>query len=143
MPEARVISRPGVCGGEACILGTRVTVWSLVLARRRGRTEEALLEDEPALDASDLDAAWDYFRQRPVEVERAIWRNAVAARHPAGQPVPAWMLIQGKLLGLPEAELRQAFSPPLTQADLDAAWRAYREGPGQAHRQIAESGLAW
>ena len=36
-------SRPGVCGGEPCIVRTRIPVWLLENARRQGVTEQGLL----------------------------------------------------------------------------------------------------
>lgn len=35
---------PGVCGGEACVAGTRIAVWMLVEARRAGCKDEEILE---------------------------------------------------------------------------------------------------
>jgi uncharacterized protein (DUF433 family) len=37
-------SRPDVCGGEPCIVRTRIPVWLLEQARRLGASEQALLE---------------------------------------------------------------------------------------------------
>ena len=36
---------PGVCGGDACIRQTRISVWVLVNARRLGISEADLLEE--------------------------------------------------------------------------------------------------
>jgi len=36
-------STPGVCGGEPCIVRTRITVWVLVQARRLGSVEADLV----------------------------------------------------------------------------------------------------
>src|SRR5260370_20982926 len=88
-PTSGIPSTPGVCGGEACVRGTRVMVWLLVYRQRRGRSDAALLADYPGLTAADLDAAWDYYRQYPAEIEQAIWHNTVAANHEPGAAVPA------------------------------------------------------
>src|SRR5687768_590730 len=39
-----VESRPDVCGGEACIVRTRIPVWLLEQARRSGKSEAELLQ---------------------------------------------------------------------------------------------------
>jgi uncharacterized protein (DUF433 family) len=51
-------STPGVCGGEPCIVRTRIPVWVLEQARRLGTTEEDLLHSYPTLRAADLANAW-------------------------------------------------------------------------------------
>ena len=47
-------SRPDVCGGEPCIVRTRISVWLLEEARRLGTTGQELLEGYPTLRAEDL-----------------------------------------------------------------------------------------
>ena len=66
---------PGVCGGDACIRQTRITIWGLVNARRLGYTEADLLESYPNLYASDLVNAWAYAEAYPHEIETAIREN--------------------------------------------------------------------
>src|SRR2546422_843964 len=55
-------SRPGVCGGEPCIVRTRIPVWVLEQARRLGVSEAELLRSYPTLRAEDLANAWAYVR---------------------------------------------------------------------------------
>ena len=86
---SRISSTPGVCGGEACIRGTRIMVWLLVYFRRHGWTDAALLDAYPGLTSADLDAAWDYCARNATEIERAVWRNAVAAGHEPDATAPA------------------------------------------------------
>ena len=45
---------PGICGGEARIVRTRIPVWLLVQARRLGTSEADLLRAYPTLTADDL-----------------------------------------------------------------------------------------
>jgi uncharacterized protein (DUF433 family) len=71
-------SIPGVCGGEPCIVRTRIPVWVLVQARRLGTTEADLLKCYPTLHAEDLANAWAYFRSHREEVEKQIRENEVA-----------------------------------------------------------------
>lgn len=71
-------SRPEVCGGEACIVRTRIPVWLLEHARRLGITEQALLESYPSLRAEDLVNAWAYARSHAAEIEGQIRDNEAA-----------------------------------------------------------------
>jgi uncharacterized protein (DUF433 family) len=71
-------SREGVCGGEACIVRTRIPVWVLEVARRRGTTESDLLRSYPNLRAEDLVHAWDYVRSHREEIDKAIRENEEA-----------------------------------------------------------------
>lgn len=68
-------SRPNVAGGDACIAGTRITVWGLEQARRHGVSESELLADFPTLRAQDLANAWSYVRSHREEIEAQIRRN--------------------------------------------------------------------
>jgi uncharacterized protein (DUF433 family) len=71
-------SRPDVCGGEACIVRTRIPVWLLENARRSGVTEQVLLASYPALRAEDLVNAWNYARSHAAEIDRQIRENEPA-----------------------------------------------------------------
>jgi uncharacterized protein (DUF433 family) len=73
-----ITKTPGVCGGEACIAGTRIAVWLLVEARRLGISEAQLLQDYPHITAADLVNAWAYADAYPEEIEAAIRANEVA-----------------------------------------------------------------
>lgn len=68
-------SRPGVCGGEPCIVRTRIPVWLLEQARRRGASEAELLRIYPTLRAEDLANAWAYVRSHADEITRQIEAN--------------------------------------------------------------------
>lgn len=67
-----------VCGGEACIVRTRIPVWLLEQARRHGVSEADLLDTYPTLRAADLANAWGYIRSHPEEIERNIRENETA-----------------------------------------------------------------
>ncbi len=71
----RVDSRPGVCGGEPCIVRTRIPVWTLVRARQLGASESDLLRAYPELREEDLSEAWAYAHANPGEIERQITQN--------------------------------------------------------------------
>ncbi|MGL4550531.1 MAG: DUF433 domain-containing protein [Gemmataceae bacterium] len=133
---------PGVCGGDACIRRTRIMVWLLVAMQKDGKDDAGLLADYPTLTPADLDAAWAYYRRHPIEIEQSLWENTVAANHAPGQPVPPWALVQARLLGMDDERIREAFDPPLSAADLDAAWESYRRAPRPIDREIARHRLA-
>src|SRR6266481_4276623 len=67
--------RPGVCGGDPCIVRTRIPVWVLEQARRLGTSEAELLRAYPTLRAEDLVNAWAYARARHDEINRQIEEN--------------------------------------------------------------------
>jgi uncharacterized protein (DUF433 family) len=71
-------SRPDVCGGEACLVRTRIPVWVLEQARRLGVKEAALLTSYPTVTAQDLSNAWSYARSHRQEIEAAILANEEA-----------------------------------------------------------------
>jgi uncharacterized protein (DUF433 family) len=66
---------PDVCGGSACITGTRITVWGLVESRRLGYSEADLLTSYPSLCATDIANAWAYAEAFPDEIETEIREN--------------------------------------------------------------------
>jgi uncharacterized protein (DUF433 family) len=68
-------SQPGVCGGEPCIVRTRIPVWLLVQTRRLGAIEADLLRAYSTLRAQDLVEAWAYWQAHPDEIERQIQAN--------------------------------------------------------------------
>ena len=71
-------SQPDVCGGEPCIVRTRIPVWLLMQARRLGTSESSLLEAYPSLRTEDLADAWAYARYHPAEIEAQIQDNESA-----------------------------------------------------------------
>jgi uncharacterized protein (DUF433 family) len=71
-------STPGVCGGEPCIMRTRIPVWLLVQARRLGTSEADLLRSYPMLRAEDLAQAWAYALAHREEIEQQILANETA-----------------------------------------------------------------
>jgi len=56
----RISIDPNVCHGQACILGTRVPARQIVPMLANGDTVEALVEEYPALDRQDIQAALAY-----------------------------------------------------------------------------------
>ena len=74
-PWRGIEKTPGVCGGDACISGTRIPVWVLVNARNLGISEAQLLKDYPTLSATDLANAWVYATVYSEEIATAIREN--------------------------------------------------------------------
>jgi len=68
----------GVSGGEACIVRTRIPVWTLENYRRLGWTEATILENFPSLRAADLVNAWAYADSHSEEMDKVIRANEEA-----------------------------------------------------------------
>jgi uncharacterized protein (DUF433 family) len=69
---------PGVAGGAACIVRTRIPVWVLESFRRLGSTDAQLLANYPTLRAADLVHAWAYADSHRAEIDEAIAENEAA-----------------------------------------------------------------
>ena len=69
---------PDVCGGDACIRNTRITVHGLVHYRQLGLSDQQILEAIHGLTSDDLDAAWDCYADHQAEIQEAIRRNEEA-----------------------------------------------------------------
>jgi uncharacterized protein (DUF433 family) len=68
-------SRPDICGGEPCIVRTRIPIWALERARQLGSSEADILRAYPRLRAEDLANAWGFVRMHRDEIERQIHEN--------------------------------------------------------------------
>jgi uncharacterized protein (DUF433 family) len=77
-PSSWISKTPGVCGGDACIRHTRITVWGLVEWRHLGASEAELLDSISGLTREDLEAAWEYYDQHRAEIDQAIRENEEA-----------------------------------------------------------------
>jgi uncharacterized protein (DUF433 family) len=66
---------PGVCGGVACIAGTRIPVWVLIGYKQLGASDAVLLQAYPTLDAINLAHAWAYYRFHRAEIDQQIAEN--------------------------------------------------------------------
>ncbi len=71
-------SDPNTAGGAACIVRTRIPVWTLESYRRLGWTDAQILTNFPTLRASDLANAWTYVSAHGAEIERAIQDHEAA-----------------------------------------------------------------
>jgi uncharacterized protein (DUF433 family) len=76
--DVGVESHPEICGGEPCIVRTRIPVWTLVRAQKLGMNDAEILRSYPTLRAEDLVNAWSYARWHAEEIERRIIENETA-----------------------------------------------------------------
>lgn len=76
--ESWIEKAPGVCGGDARVRKTRVTVWGLVQRRDAGLSDAEILDALPDLTPADLAEAWRYYEQRHNEIRKAIEDNGEA-----------------------------------------------------------------
>ena len=74
----RITKTPNVCGGDACIRKTRITVHGLVHYRQLGLPDQRILEVIQGLTEDDLAATWDYYAGHAAEIEEAIRLNEEA-----------------------------------------------------------------
>jgi uncharacterized protein (DUF433 family) len=74
----RIVKTPDVCGGDARIKGTRISVWGLEEWRRLGWSDAQILDAYPQLKPEDVAAAWAYVEQHPDEIEGTIRENREA-----------------------------------------------------------------
>jgi uncharacterized protein (DUF433 family) len=105
--------------------------------RKHGEPDASVLNNYPSLIQADLDAAWDYYQKNPVEIEQTIWLNNTAANVPDGITPPAAVIVAGRLLGLDDASICEAFEPSLTREDISAAWAEYRAEPDRVGCDLA------
>lgn len=69
---------PGVCGGVACIIRTRITVRLLVAFKKMGLSDQTLLANYPSLRQQDLNNAWAYYQTFSEEIDLEIRENEEA-----------------------------------------------------------------
>ena len=62
----------------ACVVRTRIPVWTLVQFRQMGATEADLLRSYPTLTAQDLVNAWAYDDAHRADIEGEIADNEAA-----------------------------------------------------------------
>ncbi|MGE3803108.1 MAG: DUF433 domain-containing protein [Gemmataceae bacterium] len=70
-----IVSTPGICGGAARLIRTRIPVWVLERMRLLGVSEIDILRSFPSLRATDLVQAWSYAASHRAEIEKEILEN--------------------------------------------------------------------
>ncbi|MCX7049947.1 MAG: DUF433 domain-containing protein [Candidatus Sumerlaeota bacterium] len=58
--NSRIVSDPGICGGEPCIAGTRIPVHIIMSHLAAGDDAETLLVEFPRIEKADIDACLEY-----------------------------------------------------------------------------------
>ena len=129
MPTTSWIStRPGRCGGDACVRETRVPVWALVERRREGRTDEQILGDLPDITSEDLAVAWKYAEDHGQEIERSLWQNEACMVENANTDEIHRLIRRGVQFGFSDEAIREAFYPALSREDLGPILQSLRAG---------------
>jgi uncharacterized protein (DUF433 family) len=70
---ARITTDRNICGGMACIKGTRIPIAVILGSLAEGMTREQVLDEFPSLKAEDIQAALAYGAELSRET---IWRLA-------------------------------------------------------------------
>jgi uncharacterized protein (DUF433 family) len=76
---SHITKDPEVCGGRACIDGTRIRVVDIACLQRQGYTPEKMLEAYPSLNLAQLHAALSYYYENPQEIEGALQEDREVA----------------------------------------------------------------
>ncbi len=58
--ESRIVIRPDICHGQACVLGTRIPVSQILDMLAAGDDAETLLKEFPSLEIDDIYACLRY-----------------------------------------------------------------------------------
>lgn len=70
-----ITKTPGVCGGVACIKGTRIPVWVIESYRRSGAELSDFAEIYPHISAEQIAAGIDYAARHAEEIEAELTAN--------------------------------------------------------------------
>src|SRR5688572_19163190 len=76
---SHITKDPEVCGGRACIDGTRIRVLDIVCLQRQGLPPEKVIEVYPPLNLAQVHAALSYYYENPQEIESALEEDRQAA----------------------------------------------------------------
>lgn len=76
---------PGICGGRACLAGTRVPVHRVAAYHRLGYAPEEILGLLSSLSLPQVYAALAYSLVNPDEIERSLQEEGNAADQPVGK----------------------------------------------------------
>lgn len=67
-----VTKTPGVCGGKACIDGTRIRVNNVVFLHKEGANDEKIREAYPDLTPAQIHAALAYYYDNREEIDAEL-----------------------------------------------------------------------
>jgi uncharacterized protein (DUF433 family) len=85
----------GICGGRACIAGTRITVWGLVSYRNLGLDERAILATVPLLTSDQLSAAFRYADEKADEIAHDLAENEDGESARSGLAGEVFRIVRG------------------------------------------------
>jgi len=98
-----IAKTPGVCGGKACIAGTRIRVNNVVFLHKDGANDEKIREAYPDLTPAQIHAALAYYYDNREEIDAELaadehffseaernWDELVVRNdgHPPSNPTP-------------------------------------------------------
>jgi uncharacterized protein (DUF433 family) len=76
---SHITKDPEVCGGKACIDGTRIRVLDIVCLMRQGFSAQEMLGAYPSLNLAQVYAALSYYHENPQEIDVDLVRDREAA----------------------------------------------------------------
>ena len=96
--SSHIEKKPGVCGGKACIAGTRIRVQDVYIWHElQGKSVDEIVAKFPQLKPADVHAAltyyWDHRDEIHAEMKAA---DEVVAALKASTPSPLQQKISGK-----------------------------------------------
>ncbi len=68
----RIISDPAICGGEPCIMNTRIPVHIILSHLAAGEDTDSILKNFPRITQNDIKACLEYASYLATEKEIAI-----------------------------------------------------------------------
>ena|ERR1041384_8354261 len=76
----RITRTPGVCGGKACIAGTRIRVMDIVIwYEHQGMTPDEIVDQFPTIILSDVHTALAYYYDHIEEIRAEMRREEEVA----------------------------------------------------------------
>lgn len=72
----RITKTPGVCGGKACIAGSRIRVQDIARKHEQGgMSADAIADELPGITLADIYAALSYYHSHRDEIAEEIRRG--------------------------------------------------------------------
>ncbi len=76
---SHITKDPEVCGGRACVDGTRIRVADIVCLKHLGQTPEQMLETYSSLNLAQVHAALSYYYEHSDEIDADLDADRQAA----------------------------------------------------------------
>jgi uncharacterized protein (DUF433 family) len=71
-PKQHISSTPGVCGGSACIAGTRIRVQDIVIRTELAESADDIVRAYPHISLADVHAALAYYHDNRATIDQEI-----------------------------------------------------------------------